>query len=285
MGILFMIISALNYSTSGVWVAVLGDCGLDTVMLSFTRLLFVVLICLAVCAVRKTDLRLTRTELLNHVVFGAFGLGLTTFLYDSAARAMSVGPTALCHFTYPLIVSLISGFVNREKFGKWKAIASVLMFAGLGLASGGGAVTAKGVAFALASALTFALYVYALDHTTMRSEDPFKLNFYNALASCILMLVLSFVTRGFAVPTQGTVYLSMVLAAATGLLGGVFLAKGVRIVGASKAAFLSILEPAAAFIWDVVIFRTALGAMAVAGVVLTFASFFAILLDKPKETA
>ena len=44
MGILFMIISALNYSTSGVWVAILGDCGLDTVMLSFTRLLFVVLI-------------------------------------------------------------------------------------------------------------------------------------------------------------------------------------------------------------------------------------------------
>ena len=99
------------------------------------------------------------------------------------------------------------------------------------------------------------------------------------------MLVLSFVTRGFAVPAQGTVYLSMVLAAATGLLGGVFLAKGVRIVGASKAAFLSILEPAAAFIWDVVIFRTALGAMAVAGIVLTFASFFAILLDKPKESA
>ena len=82
----------------------------------------------------------------------------------------------------------------------------------------------------------------------------------------------------------GTRFLS-VLAAATGLLGGVFLAKGVRIVGASKAAFLSILEPAAAFIWDVVIFRTALGAMAVAGVVLTFASFFAILLDKPKEAA
>ena len=219
-----MILSALNYSTSGVWVAVLGNCGLETVMLSLTRLVFVVLICLAVCLIRRTDLRLTRAELRNHIIFGCLGLGMTTYLYDCAARAMSVGPTALCHYTYPLIVAVFSGFIQKEKFGKWKAVAAVLLFAGLGLTSGGGAVTAKGIAFALASAFSFALYVYSLDHTTMHDEDPFKLNFYNALFSCLLMLMLSVVTRGFAVPTQGSVYLSMLLAAATGLLGGVFLA-------------------------------------------------------------
>ena len=283
MGVLFMILSALNYSTSGVWVAILGDCGLETVMLSLTRLVFVVLICLAVCLIRRTDLRLTRAELRNHIIFGCLGLGMTTYLYDCAARAMSVGPTALCHYTYPLIVAVFSGFIQKEKFGKWKAVAAVLLFAGLGLTSGGGAVTAKGIAFALASALRFALYGYSLDHTTMHDEDPFKLNFYNALFSCLLMLMLSVVTRGFAVPTQGSVYLSMLLAAATGLLGGVFLAKGIRIVGATKAAFLSVLEPAAAFIWDVLIFRTSLGGMAVVGILLTFASFFTVLLDRPSQ--
>ena len=281
MGTILVILSALCFGTAGTWIALIGDTELGTAILTATRLLFMALLSYLFCRIRKISLKTDRKEFLHFLVFGCFGQGLTLLLYDYAAREMSVGATALCHFTYPLLVALASSAIDREKIGKMKIIAAVLMLGGLSLTAQGGAVTVKGVAYAFASAVTFASYVYALDHTLLRDTEPLKLTFYNALLSAILMILFSALTRSLVIPRQTNVYGLMFCGAVAGVLGNVFLTTGIRYTGATKAAFLSILEPASAFVWDVVIFGTRLGIVAVIGILMTFLSFFAVLMDRP----
>ncbi len=282
MGTILVILSALCFGTAGTWIALVGPSDLNTTVMTITRFLFMALLSALLCRIRKIDLRTDRKEFLHFLFFGCFGQGMTLLLYDFAAREMSVGATALCHFTYPLLVAFASAAIDREKIGKMKFIAAVLMLGGLSLTAEGGAVTAKGVVFALASAVTFASYVYALDHTQLRNVEPLKLTFYNALLSSLMLILISAVSGTLTVPSQTRVYVLMFCGAVAGVAGNLFLTTGIRYTGATRAAFLSILEPASAFIWDVLIFHTRLSTISVIGILMTFMSFFAVLMDKPE---
>ena len=282
MGTILVVLSALCFGTAGTWVALVGPSDLNTAVMTVTRFLFMALISGALCRMRKIDLKTNRSEFLHFLIFGCFGQGLTLLLYDFAARDMSVGATALCHFTYPILVAFASALIVREKIGKMKIVAAVLMLGGLSLTAEGGAVTAKGVAFALASAVTFASYVYALDHTQLRDVEPLKLTFYNTLLSSLMLTLFSAVSGTLAIPQQPRVYVLMLCGALAGVAGNLFLTTGIRYTGATRAAFLSILEPASAFVWDVLIFHTRLSTVSVIGILMTFMSFFAVLMDKPE---
>lgn len=86
----------------------------------------------------------------------------------------------------------------------------------------------------------FRLYVFGQEHSPMIEVEPLKLFFYNSLFGLIAAIGIATVTGQFMFVTDIRTH--------------VFMFMGVRKVGASKAAFLSVLEPGLSFVWDILFF-------------------------------
>lgn len=134
----------------------------------------------------------------------------------AAFRLMPLAETTAMIFLAPLIVSLLAGPWLGERVGWQRWLAVLAGFAGvLLIARPGGAVTATGLAFALAGALCYS--VYQLQTRQLSStENTWTMLFYTALVGTVVM--------SFAAPLywDGTVPTPMeaLLIASLGLYGG-----------------------------------------------------------------
>lgn len=134
----------------------------------------------------------------------------------AAFRLMPLAETTAMIFLAPLIVSLLAGPWLGERVGWQRWLAVLAGFAGvLLIARPGGAVTATGLAFALAGALCYS--VYQLQTRQLSStENTWTMLFYTALVGTVVM--------SFAAPLywDGTVptLLEALMIASLGLYGG-----------------------------------------------------------------
>ena len=281
---LLIIISAVVYSTSGVWNMLEGTENVSAMMLVTIRLFFMVVFAGMIIIIRKKSFRLNKAQFISCALFGVSGMSLTMFLFTLGVKEMSVGPTALCHYSYPLFVAVISSLIYKEKFGVKRILATALMFLGLYLSNSGGTMTFFGTFCALASAVTFGLYVFGQDHSAMREMEPMTLFFYNALFSLLACIVVLFVTNDIILPSDYRVYGYMSIAALLcEMVGAVLLSIGVRKIGATKASYLSVLEPLSSYIWDFLFFGALITTKSLLGMVFIFISFFLTLFVSPKN--
>jgi drug/metabolite transporter (DMT)-like permease len=100
---------------------------------------------------------------------GTIGLGVQQFLCLKTYEFIPASQAVILHYTYPLMMLVLSWLLFRERSG-WQAVCCVLLgFAGVCLlvAAGGGLGNVRlsaGVAIALATALSFALFCVLIKH-------------------------------------------------------------------------------------------------------------------------
>lgn len=235
-----MIISGICYSFKGTWTAFVGNSSVSDIMLTVIRLTYSVLVSGTILLFKKPDMSLTKKQTGTCIVFGISGTALTICLMSMAVQQMSSGFATMCNYAYPILVSLASLVLYKERFGRLKILASLFMLSGLFLCNCGGTMTLYGTFLGLGSAITFGLYVFGQEHSPMIEVEPLKLFFYNSLFGLITAIGIATVTGPFMFVTDIRTH--------------VFMFMGVRKVGASKTAFLSVLEPGLSFVWDILFF-------------------------------
>ncbi len=168
-------------------------------------------------------------------------------------------PTSLAttlHFIYPLLVLIFSIALDGYNPSAWQKWGTLLSLGGLYLAvrpsSGSGKNQALGIALALASALTFCLYVRFLNQKETKGLD-----------NTLLMLhILSSAAAAWAIPAAidllrkphpPLVWPKAVggvlgLAVLSTVLGCSFFSLGIRSIGSEKASILSVFEPVTAIL-------------------------------------
>lgn len=118
----------------------------------------------------------------------------------------------------------------------------------------------------------------------MIEVEPLKLFFYNSLFGLIAAIGIATVTGQFMFVTDIRTHVFMFMGGVfTDMLGTVFMFKGVRKVGASKAAFLSVLEPGLSFVWDILFFGTKFNTTSLLGIALIFACFITMVFDRSRK--
>lgn len=273
-----MIFSGICYSFSTVWTVLVADYGVDDLMLTFIRLSFAAFTMLVILSLTKKGIKINYAEFKTTAIFGISGTALTIFLMSKAAGEMSAGSVSLCHYSYPILVALASTVIYKEKFSINKILTSILMFCGLLVANNGGSMNILGIVYSLLSAVAFAFYVFGQEHSVMFKMDPFKLFFWCTFSGTIAILILLLMTGNFMLPSSVEVYGFMACGGiVSDLCGTVFLFYGVRKLGAAKAAFLEVLEPGLAFVWDFVIFGAKISLTSIIGVTLIFLSFIVMI--------
>jgi drug/metabolite transporter (DMT)-like permease len=131
----------------------------------------------ALALTRPQSLRVTRKELPFLLLFGVVGLAFVQLFYFVAIHRLDIGVALLIQYLAPVLIALYARLVLKEHVRRRVWAALILSLGGLSLVVdiwSGVALDGFGVAAALASAVTFALYILLAEEAVTR-RDPVSL--------------------------------------------------------------------------------------------------------------
>jgi drug/metabolite transporter (DMT)-like permease len=131
----------------------------------------------ALAASRPRALRISRQELPFLLLFGVIGLAFVQLFYFVAIHRLEIGVALLIQYVAPVLIALYARLVLHEPVRRRVWAALILALGGLSLVVdlwNGVALDGLGVLAALASAVTFALYILLAENAVTR-RDPVSL--------------------------------------------------------------------------------------------------------------
>ena len=187
LGYLCVILSAVIFGCMPLGANFLYAQGVTPMSLVFLRNLLSLPVLALLCQ-KQGGLHISRGALLETSLTGFFGCCITPILLFSSYRYLASGMATVFHFAYPVIV-VLGGLVLRERVQKKALFCAVLCSLGiLLLIDPSGAVDPLGVALALTSGVTYAVYILLLAHFRHREVMGFRMTFYMALISALSLL-------------------------------------------------------------------------------------------------
>jgi drug/metabolite transporter (DMT)-like permease len=220
------------------------------------------LLALALVISRPNLLRVQREELPVLLTFGLLGLAFVQWFYFEAISRLDIGVALLIQYVAPVLVALWARFAYHEPVRRriWAALAlSILGIALLVELWNGLTLDGLGVAAALGSATTFAIYVLSAERAVTR-RDPVSLVCYGFLLASVFWAVVqpwtsfpfdrvdeSVSLLGRLADVSLPVWLLMTFMVVLGtIVPFALLAASLRHIPASRAAITAMFEPVAA---------------------------------------
>lgn len=242
-GIAATIVSAMLFGATPILVSKVYAFGATPETVSFYRGLFAIVVLLIVCAVRRYDMRFTKKQLAAIVPAGIFIAATNVMLY-SAYDYIGVGTSTTLHFMYPVFV-VMGCRLFGEKIGRVRGAA--LLAACVGMAffldpTGGLSIT--GIALALISAVTYALYMILVDKLGLKDIPPFKLSAALMIvgAVCLLLYDIPMQRIVYVLPAQAFAMIAIVAVCAS-VFAVVLLQEGIVLLGSGTASIFCTFEP------------------------------------------
>jgi drug/metabolite transporter (DMT)-like permease len=240
-----------------------------------------------VLALRRQPLRAARGEGRRLVLLGAVGYAVESAFFFLALDRGTAAAVTLLFFTYPVLVTVLSAVLGMGLPG-WLVGGSLLVAvtgAALVVASGGGLdITAAGIGFALASALTFSFYLLGADALVSKTSSLGSAMWVSASAAAALAIYA--VTGGaerFPEGLQEWLRVSAMGVLTAAAFVSLFL--GLRRVGAVRTAIIAALEPVATSVMAVAILGEVLRPGVAIGGALILAAAVAASLARRRPRA
>ena len=271
----FIVLASILFGTGPLFVkeALMG--GAD-VNLSLALRMFVISVAGAVAAkIQGESLRVTRKHLISLTIFGVVGYGCTNLLLSLSYLYIDMGKATMCHFAYPIFVTLAMRLLYREKLTTCKLVATICAVAGLVLLSAeDGFCNFKGILIAVLSGVAYGIYVIAMDKASFRTLNSFVVVSYVGAVCCVFFTVATmFEGRNITAPTIREVTF-LIVAALMGTIAMMFFNQGVRVVGASTASFINMLEPVTNLVVDMVLYAAIPSIIGWSGCIMILLSVF-----------
>ena len=231
---------------------------------------------------RRVDMRLSRGELREVVLVGVGCYGVTAFFLMLSYRYMPTGVATAIHYFYPVVVALLMGAVYRERLAPAVKAGISLAIVGVGLLSWTpGEVDWRGLAFVLASTVTYGSYIVALNRPTLRRMNPDVLTCYAFLFTALFYLLVGGLRGELEWVTRPRFLLDMAqLAVLSTIVSARLLVSAVKLVGSVPTSVLGTLEPLTAIVVGILHFHERLSAANVAGLVIVLAAVLVVILKR-----
>lgn len=214
--------------------------------------------------------------------------GGTSYLLFLSYAYISTSLTTTLHFIYPLLVLIFSMALDGYKPSTLQKWGTLLSLGGLFLAvrpSGGSSANqALGIALALASALTFCLYVRFLNQEEIKNLDN-TLLMMHILASAAIAWSIPTIVELARTPHPPILWTKAVggiagLAVLSTAIGCSFFSLGIRAIGSEKASILSVFEPVTAILAGMLLLGESLPATFALGSILIILGSYLVSRNK-----
>ena len=266
-----------------------GAGGSNPVTLTFLRNFLSLPFLLLIVLFLKVDLRVTKNQLKNLAILGFIGNSITTLLLNIAFAHIDVGIVTPIHFTYPIFVTLGCVLFFHEKLSKQKIIALVIAMSGIGCffieslnSASFNSSTLIGLILAVASGAFYAFYIIFMDKSGLKSESPFKITFYVAIASSIGMFFYGISTNQLVLSSLTTKswIISAVFAFLCTVVALSLLQVGIKHIGASEAAVISTFEPITSVIFGILLLNEEITPIKIIACILIFSGVLILSFAK-----
>lgn len=284
MGYLYVLAAAVLWGTLGIWARLAYEGNARPNDVVFFRALIAFLVALWAVRGKGDLLRAARSRALLLAAYGTVSVGLFYLSYFWAVRLLPVAVAAVLLYTAPVFVALMARLFLGEALTAPRLVALVVALAGVALisglgggtgaaagpgADGGGgpapAVPPLGLLAGLLAGFTYATYTI-FGKIAVRDLDPDAVVVYTlGVGSAILFLALP-PQRLLALDLAPAVWAVLVVVG----VGPTYLAyrlytHGLRLIPASTAAIVAMVEPVVAAVLGWLLLREALTASQVAG--------------------
>lgn len=300
-GMLLTILSAVTFGfafTLGPMTYGVG--GSNALTLTFLRNALCLPVLYLILKSQKIALKITKNQLKHLILLSVIGTAVTTLMLNMSYVFVDVGIATTIHFVYPVFVTLGCAIFFHEKLTKTKCIA--LSIATLGILcfffAGGSGVSSNfplGIFLAVASGVTYAFYIIYMDKSGLKDNHPFKISFYVASISSVVLLIFGLVFKALSIPALSNLELTLeTLTPTSWIISFVFailctvvalslLQVGIKSVGSSTAAILSTFEPITSVIMGAILLGEQITMMKVGACVLIIIGVMILSLGKEKK--
>lgn len=255
-GIISAVIAAGTFGLIPLFSIPLMEAGMNEESVLFYRCLFAAAAMGAVCLRQGKSLKVERNTVLR--------LSGMSFVYASTATALlysyhyiSSGVVTTIHFLYPVVVALFMAFMYKEKLSAKLMGAALATLAGVALLSwtGSGMLSAKGIALALSTALTYALYIVGMNQKGIKDTDGKVVVFYIMAFCAVIFGLLAHFGKGIsAVPDAVSWGNILLFALVPTIISNMALVKAVKYAGATTTSILGSAEPLVAVVLGAAVF-------------------------------
>ncbi|WP_003545394.1 DMT family transporter [Desulfotomaculum nigrificans] len=245
-GILLVIISTISLSTEAVAAKISYQGGATVITALTIRYLLATLLFGAILIITKTSIKLPLKQTLTVLALAIGGQATIALALFNSFKYIPAAIAILLLYVYPTITSILSFFILKEPLHRRKWLALILTLTGCVIILGQPIENLQplGVVLALLAALLNALFLVLSSKLLDQVSVP-VFNTYITGTCAVVFLVLGY-TMGelqFHLTAKSWAAL-LVLAVVTTVIAMGTLFKGVTIIGPSRAAIISTLEPA-----------------------------------------
>lgn len=232
-----------------------------------------------------TVYKITARQLAKIAVLSVFFAAMPCMLYGSY-RYIDSGLATTLHFTYPIIVMLISVFVFRMKFSRTGMLCLLMCAAGIMcLCNSEGNMDSRGLLLAAGSGVVYAVYISGIDRSGLKELPVMVIIFWLSLFSAAEILLFSFPQNQLLLALPWQVWISYT---SLGLIAMVIAASlfqiGIMKCGGVKSSMLSTVEPVTGVLIGALVFQETITVKSAIGIVLILLSvLFLTLADNKKH--
>ncbi|MBU5637209.1 DMT family transporter [Geomonas sp. Red69] len=245
LGAWFIAASAAGFATLGILIksAFAGGANISTVLAG--RFLLAGIFLFVILRVRGINCRLDRRTAVQLILMGAIGYGGMSGLYANAIHYLPASLTGMLLYTYPALVTILALIVGDERFNAPKGIALVVCSVGLVLLLGASFEGARlaGVLSVLGAAVIYSCYII-IGNRILKNIDPMVTSLWVCTAAGLAFFLYGLVKGELVFDLTPTGWLSIVgIAVFPTLFGVMGFFAGLRLIGATNASIISMLEP------------------------------------------
>lgn len=270
-GILYIILSASAFGIMPILAKLSYRGGANVYTALFLRFFFATIMLLYYLKSKEISLKLTKKQLFIVLIIGVFGFTVTSCSLFMSYNYISIGMATMIFYTYPAIVTLLSYVFYKEKIYARKIISLIISLIGIYILIDKVSVSfnLKGLVLAGIAASLYSLYVLGTSLKEIKSINCYVLAFYISLASAAVMFIVAITTSNFNMDIHFYGIVSILLLAFISTVVALMaFIEGVRIIGPSKAAIFSTLEPIVALILGILILGEPISARIIIGSIM-----------------
>jgi drug/metabolite transporter (DMT)-like permease len=244
-GVYLIVLSAVGFGVMPIFALYAYQCKMNVATLLWTRFLLSAVLFFIVLGIMGKKIKLPLFQIGSLFIMGGIIYTLQSTLYFNAIRFISPSLTALLFYTYPIIVALLSFFIDHEKLTKRHFFAIAMTFLGLLFVLGtpSNKINLVGILLAFSASLVYSGYIILGNRLIQRIPSIISsayITLFAAFSFTILGLWMNTLQFDFKVgawlPTVGIIIFSTIIAILTFF-------KGLELTGPTTASILSTLEP------------------------------------------
>ena len=181
-------VAAAAYGMNPLFALPLYRDGMNPDSVLFFRYLFALPILALMIKVRGQNFRLRKKEIFPLLMVGLL-IALSSLALFQSYNYMDAGIASTLLFVYPILVALIMTVFFRERLSLRTFLCILLAFSGIALlskTSEGIPLSVTGVILVMVSALTYAIYIVAVNQSLLKQVATVKLTFYVLFFKCVV---------------------------------------------------------------------------------------------------